>query len=70
MRREAGFYISPGISGKEHGAKYSRLQLLTIVGLLNGTERLERPFHARDITFKPAPRHRAEKAENLTLDLS
>lgn len=61
---EAGFYTS------SDGTKYPRLQLLTIKGLLDGTERLERPLHIRDITFKPAPRHRAEKAENLTLDLS
>jgi DNA modification methylase len=60
---EAGFYTS------SDGTRYPRLQLLTIEGLLSGTERLERPLHVRDITFKPAPRHRGQKAQNLTLDL-
>ena len=52
MRREAaeaGFYISAD------GSRYPRLQLLTIQGLLDGTERLERPLHVRDVTFKRAP---------------
>ncbi len=60
---EAGFYTSTD------GAKYPRLQLLTIEGLLNGTERLERPLHVRDVTFKPAPKHRAAASENLNLPL-
>ncbi|HLI77557.1 MAG TPA: restriction endonuclease, partial [Acidobacteriaceae bacterium] len=60
---EAGFYTS------SDGTKYPRLQLLTIKGLLEGTQHLQRPLHVRDITFKPAPRHRTGKAENLTLDL-
>jgi DNA modification methylase len=66
---EAGFYTSPGSSGSA-GAKYPRIQLLTIKGLLEGTQRLERPLHVRDITFKQAPRHRAQAAENLTLNLT
>ena len=52
MRREAaeaGFYISAD------GSRYPRLQLLTIQGLLDDTERLERPLHVRDVTFKRAP---------------
>jgi DNA modification methylase len=61
---EAGFYTS------SDGTKYPRLQLLTIQGLLEGTQHLQRPLHVRDITFKPAPKHRVTKAENLTLDLS
>ena len=54
MRREAaeaGFYTSAD------GSRYPRLQLLTIEGLLRGTERLERPLHVRDVTFKRAPPH-------------
>jgi hypothetical protein len=65
MRREAaeaGFYTS------SDDTKYPRLQLLTIEGLLDGTERLERPLHVRDVTFKPAPKHRGA-SENLRLDL-
>ncbi len=60
---EAGFYTS------SDGTKYPRLQLLTIKGLLDGTERLERPLHVRDITFKKAPRSRPDAATNLTLNL-
>jgi site-specific DNA-methyltransferase (adenine-specific) len=61
---EAGFYTSAD------GSKYPRLQLLTIEGLLTGTQRLQRPLHVRDVTFKKAPRARAEAAQNLTLNLS
>ncbi len=61
---EAGFYISAD------GSKYPRLQLLTINGLLEGTQRLERPLHVRDVTFKKAPRSRSEAPENLTLNLT
>lgn len=60
---EAGFYTS------SDGAKYPRLQLLTIEGLLQGSQHLQRPLYARDITFKPAPRHKGTKAENLALGL-
>jgi site-specific DNA-methyltransferase (adenine-specific) len=61
---EAGFYTSAD------GSKYPRVQLLTIRGLLEGTQRLERPLHVRDVTFKKAPRARAAAAQNLTLALS
>jgi DNA modification methylase len=61
---EAGFYTSAD------GSKYPRLQLLTIEGLLNGTQRLQRPLHVRDVTFKKAPKSRAEAAQNLTLNLT
>jgi hypothetical protein len=67
MRREAaeaGFYTS------SDGTKYPRVQLLTVGGLLDGTQRLERPLHVRDVTFRKAPRSRAGAAENLVLDLS
>ncbi|WP_263366791.1 DNA methyltransferase [Edaphobacter bradus] len=61
---EAGFYTS------SDGTKYPRLQLLTIKGLLEGTQRLERPLHVREVTFKKAPRSRPEVAANLTLNLT
>ena len=61
---EAGFYTSAD------GSKYPRLQLLTIKGLLEGTERLERPLHVRDVTFRKAPRSRPAVAQNLSLGLS
>jgi hypothetical protein len=60
---EAGFYTSAD------GSKYPRVQLLTIEGLMKGTQRLERPLHVRDVTFKKAPRARPEAAHNLTLNL-
>jgi DNA modification methylase len=60
---EAGFYTSAD------GSKYPRLQLLTIEGLLKGTQRLERPLHVRDVTFKKAPRSRPAPQSNLTLPL-
>ncbi len=60
---EAGFYTS------SDGTKYPRLQLLTVGGLLEGNQHLQRPLHVRDVTFKPAPKHRASKGENLTLAL-
>jgi hypothetical protein len=61
---EAGFYTS------SDGTKYPRLQLLTIKGLLEGAQHLQRPLHVRDITFKPAPKHRQATAENLELNLT
>ena len=60
MRREAaeaGFYVSAD------GSRYPRLQLLTIRGLIEGTQRLERPLHVRDVTFKRAPRTRPTPAQ-------
>ena len=48
----AGFY--EGAAGK----KFSRVQLLTIEGLLSGTRRAEHPDHSPDLNFKKA------KAEN------
>jgi hypothetical protein len=35
-----------------------------------GTERLERPLHVRDVTFKRAPRTRPAAAQNLRLSLT
>jgi DNA modification methylase len=66
---EAGFYTSPGSSGAE-GGKYPRIQLLTIRDLLEGTKSVQRPLlHARDTTFRKAPRSRPSPATNLTLNL-
>jgi len=61
---EAGYYTSVD------GSKYPRVQLLGIEGLMNGTQRLERPLHVLDVTFKAAPRHRPKPATNLSLDLT
>ncbi len=44
----AGFYQSP------NGKKYARLQLLTIKGLLDRTQRAEHPDYEPDIGFKKA----------------
>ncbi len=60
---EAGFYISAD------GSRYPRVQLLTIKGLIDGTQHLQRPLHVRDVTFKKAPRSRPQAATNMTLDL-
>ena len=43
-----GFYES--VAGK----KFARLQLLTIDGLLGGTQRAEHPDHEPDLNFKKA----------------
>ena len=67
---EAGFYTSPGSSGSA-GGKYPRIQLLTIRDLLEGTKSVQRPLlHARDTTFRRAPRSRPSPATNLTLNLT
>lgn len=60
---EAGFYVSAD------GSRYPRIQLLTIKGLIEGTQHLQRPLHVRDVTFKKAPRSRPQPATNLTLSL-
>ena len=44
----AGFYASP------NGRKYARLQLLTIEGLLDGTQRAEHPDYEPDTGYKKA----------------
>lgn len=55
----AGFYESP------NGKKYPRVQLLTIEGLLGGTQRAEHPDYEPDLNFKKA---KAESdAEQQTL---
>lgn len=72
MKREAAearFYTSPGVSGQP-GSRYPRVQLLTIKGVLEGTQHLQRPLHVRDVTFKKAPRSRPSAAQNLSLALT
>jgi site-specific DNA-methyltransferase (adenine-specific) len=44
----AGFYTGAA------GQKYPRVQLLTIAGLLAGTQRAEHPDHQPDANFKRA----------------
>jgi site-specific DNA-methyltransferase (adenine-specific) len=61
---EAGFYTSAD------GSKYPRLQLLTIEGLLTGTQRLQRPLHVRDVTFRKAPRSRPDAPTTMDLPLN
>jgi site-specific DNA-methyltransferase (adenine-specific) len=61
---EAGFYTS------KDGTRYPRIQLLTIEGLLDGTQRLQRPWNVEDVTYKKAPKHRAAAATNLSLNLT
>jgi DNA modification methylase len=61
---EAGFYTS------KDGSRYPKIQLLTIEGLMNKTQRLQRPWHVEDLTFKKAPRFRPDTAKNLRLELS
>ncbi len=59
MREEAfaaGYYEPPGLQ-----APVPRLQILTIEGLLNGTERLECPGGAAAAAFKRAPRQHKQK---------
>jgi hypothetical protein len=60
---DAGFYTSLD------GSRYPRLQLLTIKGLMEGTQQLQRPWHVRDVTFRKAPKARTDSAQNLTLSL-
>jgi hypothetical protein len=61
---EAGFYTS------RDGSRYPRVQLLTIKGLMEGTQYLQRPLHVEDVTFKKAPRSRSAAAVHLSLPLS
>jgi site-specific DNA-methyltransferase (adenine-specific) len=61
---EAGFYTS------KDGTRYPRVQLLTVQGLLDGTQVLQRPWNVEDVTYKKAPKHRGAVATNLSLDLS
>lgn len=55
----AGFYESP------NGKKYPRLQLLTIAGLLDGTQRAQHPDYEPDLGFKKAKAETSGQQENL-----
>ena len=48
----AGFYTST------NGKKYPCVQLLTIAGLLDNTQRAEHPDYRPDLNFKPAKREK------------
>lgn len=52
----AGFYTSPGWN-----QTYPRLQILTVDGLLHGTQRLQMPPQSQTaVTFKQAPKEKAQ----------
>ncbi len=61
---EAGFYTSMD------GSRYPKIQLLTIRGLLENSEAIKLPLHARDTTFKKAPHSKTKAARNLHLGFS
>jgi hypothetical protein len=52
---------------KGFGKSYPKLQILTIEGLLNGTERLQAPLG--NVTFKQAPRSKRETRQRGLADL-
>jgi site-specific DNA-methyltransferase (adenine-specific) len=51
MRADAA---AAGFFEADSGKKYSRIQLLTVEGLLSGVQRAEHPDHVKDATFKKA----------------
>lgn len=55
----AGFYESP------NGKKYPRLQLLTIEGLLDKTQRAEHPDYEPDTGYKKAKAERRAEQQKL-----
>jgi len=57
----AGFYESP------NGKKYPRLQLLTIEGLLNKTQRAEHPDYEPDLNFKRPQSEPSSKQDGLQI---
>jgi hypothetical protein len=57
----AGFYASP------NGKKYPRVQLLTIEGLLNNTQRADHPDYEPDLNFKKPRSEPSSKQQGLTL---
>jgi hypothetical protein len=59
----AGFYKSPAYEDRT----FPRIQILTIEDILDG-KGIDFP-HLLEVTFKQAPKAKAKKAENLTLDL-
>lgn len=61
----AGFYEFRVFN---EGMRFPRLQILTIEELLNG-KRLEYPSQYLNVTFKPAPRFRGKKPEQMALPI-
>ena len=59
----AGFYKSPAYDDKH----FPRIQIITIEEILAG-KGIDFP-HLLETTFKQAPKAKAKKSENLTLDL-
>lgn len=59
----AGFYKSPAYQDRS----FPRIQILTIEEILAG-KGIELP-RLLEVTYKQAPKAKAAKAENLTLDL-
>jgi DNA modification methylase len=57
----AGFFEA------DSGKKYPRIQLLTIEGLLSGTQRVEHPDHVKNVTFKKAKTEKRSPKANKTL---
>jgi hypothetical protein len=57
----AGFYESP------NGKKYPRVQLLTIEGLLNKTQRAEHPDYEPDLNFKKPKSEATGKQDGLKI---
>ena len=55
----ADFYESP------NGKKFPRVQLLTVEGLLNKTERAEHPDYEPDLNFKKAKRESSGEQSKL-----
>ena len=55
----AGFYTS----AERSDAKIPRVQLLTIEGLLNGTQRAEHPNQIKDLNFKKAKKETGKKGQ-------
>ena len=58
---KAGLYTSAT------GKKYPRLQILTIAGLLAGTQRAEHPDYEPDLNFKKAKAESHGEQKELTL---
>jgi len=57
----AGFFEA------ESGTKYSRIQLLTIEGLLSGVQRAEHPDHIKNVSFKKAKKETRSRKKDRTL---
>ena len=57
-----------GLYESKHWGKFPKIQLLTVEGLLNGTERLEYPLTTgSNLTFQRAKRATDKAGEQLTL---